>query len=173
MRSLLRSCNPGKASSQPCGSGTASQRQCACALSSMRRISPHGHRLLACRPRRPMRCLPCSRERPCLMKSGTSWVRLFTTHPSVRCAQTDIVACSPGDKSTDMSWYTKRATLGAVYSATELFMITDTSPEFADTWAFLDRRIADVMQMGKSIGQMTEAASAWLANSRVTKTTTK
>jgi hypothetical protein len=29
-----------------------------------------------------------------------------------------------GDTSTDMTWYTKRATLGAVYSTTELFMIT-------------------------------------------------
>ncbi len=31
-----------------------------------------------------------------------------------------------GDTSSDISWYTKRATLGAVYSATEVFMITGT-----------------------------------------------
>jgi ubiquinone biosynthesis protein COQ9 len=41
-----------------------------------------------------------------------------------RAALFDEVGHFMGDTSTDMSWYTKRATLGAVYSATELFMIT-------------------------------------------------
>ena len=31
--------------------------------------------------------------------------------------------------------------LGAVYTSTELFMMTDSSPGCADTWAFLDRRL--------------------------------
>ena len=29
-----------------------------------------------------------------------------------------------GDTSTDVNWYTKRAVVGAVYAATELYMIT-------------------------------------------------
>ena len=55
-----------------------------------------------------------------------------------------------GDQSTDFNWYTKRATLAAVYSATLLFWLGDASEDGADTWAFLDRRIADVMQIEKA-----------------------
>ena len=33
-----------------------------------------------------------------------------------------------GDTSVDASWYTKRAALGALYSATEVYMLTDFSP---------------------------------------------
>lgn len=29
-------------------------------------------------------------------------------------------------------------------------MLTDTSPGFADTWAALDRRLAEVLQLGKA-----------------------
>jgi len=46
-----------------------------------------------------------------------------------------------GDTATDSAWYTKRASLAAVYLATELYMITDKSHGFQDTWAFLDRRM--------------------------------
>lgn len=38
----------------------------------------------------------------------------------------------------------------------------DVSPGFVDTWAFLDRRIADVMSAGKAVGELTQAASTWL-----------
>lgn len=43
-----------------------------------------------------------------------------------RCVRTGVKAeCfAPGDKSSDLSWYSKRATLGAVYTAVELFMLT-------------------------------------------------
>lgn len=33
-----------------------------------------------------------------------------------------------GDLSTDMDWYAKRAFLGAIYTATELYMLTDFTP---------------------------------------------
>lgn len=55
-----------------------------------------------------------------------------------------------GDSSTDVNWYTKRATLSAVYSSTLLFWLGDDSEGYGDTWAFLDRRIADVMQIEKA-----------------------
>ena len=51
-----------------------------------------------------------------------------------------------GDISTDANWYTKRGTLSAVYSSTILFWLGDESEDYADTWAFLDRRIENVMQ---------------------------
>jgi ubiquinone biosynthesis protein COQ9 len=54
-----------------------------------------------------------------------------------------------GDASDDYNWYTKRATLSGVYGATVLYWLGDESPENRDTWAFLDRRIEDVMRIEK------------------------
>lgn len=52
-----------------------------------------------------------------------------------------------GDTSNDVNWYTKRATLSGVYSATVLFWLGDDSENNSATWAFLDRRIENVMQI--------------------------
>lgn len=52
-----------------------------------------------------------------------------------------------GDRATDFSFYTKRGTLAGVYSTTLLFWLDDRSEDSAETWAFLDRRIADVMRI--------------------------
>lgn len=52
-----------------------------------------------------------------------------------------------GDSSDDLNWYTKRATLYGVYSATVLYWLGDESPDNQRTWRFLDRRIDDVMQI--------------------------
>jgi len=54
-----------------------------------------------------------------------------------------------GDTSEDVNWYTKRATLSGVYSSTVLYWLGDDSPGHERTWAFLDRRIDDVMQIEK------------------------
>lgn len=56
----------------------------------------------------------------------------------------DAVWALAGDRSHDFSWYTRRATLGAVYTATTLFWLDDESGDLADTRAFLRRRLADV-----------------------------
>ena len=37
-----------------------------------------------------------------------------------------------------------------MYAATELFMITDYSPGYADTWKSLDRRLEDVKRFGSA-----------------------
>ena len=54
-----------------------------------------------------------------------------------------------GDTSTDYNFYTKRATLSAVYSATLLAFLSDNSPDMAKTEAFLDRRLADIAKLPK------------------------
>ena len=54
-----------------------------------------------------------------------------------------------GDTSTDYNFYTKRATLSAVYSATLLAFLSDNSADMAKTEAFLDRRLADVARLPK------------------------
>ena len=61
----------------------------------------------------------------------------------------DAIWNALGDTATDYNWYTKRATLGGVYSATTLFWLGDSSEDHASTWAFLDRRIDDIMQIEK------------------------
>jgi ubiquinone biosynthesis protein COQ9 len=62
----------------------------------------------------------------------------------------DAIWAALGDTSRDLNWYSKRATLSAVYAATVLFWLGDTSEGDADTWAFLDRRIDNVMQIEKA-----------------------
>lgn len=61
----------------------------------------------------------------------------------------DTVWTGLGDPSDDLNWYTKRSILAGVYSATVLYWLGDTSHEDEATWAFLDRRIANVMQIEK------------------------
>jgi ubiquinone biosynthesis protein COQ9 len=54
-----------------------------------------------------------------------------------------------GDKATDYNHYTKRTLLAAVYGSTISVFLDDDSDNFADTRAFLDRRIENVMQFEK------------------------
>lgn len=54
-----------------------------------------------------------------------------------------------GDTATDFNHYTKRMTLSAVYLSTLTVFVNDNSEDFADTRAFLDRRIDNVMQFEK------------------------
>ena len=61
----------------------------------------------------------------------------------------DAIWNALGDTSTDYNWYTKRATLSGVYSSTVIFWLGDTSEGHAATWAFLERRIDNVMQIEK------------------------
>lgn len=72
----------------------------------------------------------------------------------------DAVWALAGDRSHDFSWYTRRATLGAVYSATVLFWLEDESEDGAETRAFLRRRLGDV---GRVIGAR-KRLTGWLAS---------
>jgi ubiquinone biosynthesis protein COQ9 len=61
----------------------------------------------------------------------------------------DLMWRIAGDTSTDFNHYTKRMTLGAVYGSTLLVWLDDQSEGHADTAAFLDPRIDDVMKFEK------------------------
>ena len=61
----------------------------------------------------------------------------------------DLMWRIAGDTCTDFNHYTKRLTLGAVYGSTLVAWLDDQSEGFADTAAFLDRRIDEVMQFEK------------------------
>lgn len=70
----------------------------------------------------------------------------------------DAIWTSLGDSSEDINWYTKRTTLSGVYAATVLYWLGDDSEGHADTWAFLDRRIENVMQFEKAKGAFQKSA---------------
>ena len=70
---------------------------------------------------------------------------------------TDAMWRAAGDTATDLNHYTKRATLSGVYSSTLLYWLQDDSEDFADTRAFLDRRIDNVMQFEKTKAELKKA----------------
>lgn len=58
----------------------------------------------------------------------------------------DVMWRLAGDTATDYNHYSKRAILGAVYASTLAVFLNDESEDFADTRAFLARRIDGVMR---------------------------
>lgn len=99
------------------------------------------------------------------------WFRLETTGPAREAARkalailamphnvpqalrigwrsADLMWRLAGDSATDFNHYTKRLTLSGVYTATLLAWLDDQSEGWADTAAFLDRRLAGVMRFEK------------------------
>lgn len=61
----------------------------------------------------------------------------------------DAIWHAAGDRSADFSWYSKRAILAAIYTATLLFWLRDTSDDDTDTLAFLDRRLAGLGRLAR------------------------
>jgi ubiquinone biosynthesis protein COQ9 len=62
----------------------------------------------------------------------------------------DLMWRAIGDTSTDFNYYSKRAILAGVLSSAILYWLADLSEDYEDTWAFLDRRIEDVMKIEKA-----------------------
>lgn len=61
----------------------------------------------------------------------------------------DAIWRAAGDRSSDFSWYTKRAILAGVYGATFAYWLTDSSDGNSATWTFLGHRIDDAMSIEK------------------------
>jgi ubiquinone biosynthesis protein COQ9 len=58
----------------------------------------------------------------------------------------DTIWTALGDESRDFAWYSKRATLSAVYSSALLYWLGDETPGASATREFVARRIDNVMQ---------------------------
>jgi ubiquinone biosynthesis protein COQ9 len=69
----------------------------------------------------------------------------------------DLIWETAGDRATDASYYSKRALLGAVWTSTFLFWLDDRSEGLAETWAFLERRLDNVMRFGQVRARMADA----------------
>jgi ubiquinone biosynthesis protein COQ9 len=67
----------------------------------------------------------------------------------------DAMWRAAGDTAMDYNHYTKRAILGSVYGATLLTFVNDDSEDWADTRAFLARRIEGIMAFEKTKAKLT------------------
>jgi len=69
----------------------------------------------------------------------------------------DAIWYAAGDRAVDISYYSKRASLAAVYGVTLLYWLDDDSPDGRDTWAFLDRRLAGLGRLPRLRGRIEQA----------------
>ena len=75
-----------------------------------------------------------------------------------------------GDPNEGLSYYSRRVTLGGVLVATFLFWLEDQSEGCAESWAFLDRRIDDVMRLGRARATLEGWADRLLGRRRLAAT---
>lgn len=66
----------------------------------------------------------------------------------------DAIWHAVGDTATDFSFYTKRASLAPIYAATVLYWLDDRSEGAAETWAFLERRLDDLLSLPRLWGAL-------------------
>lgn len=59
----------------------------------------------------------------------------------------DAMWHAAGDSSADFSWYTRRATLAAIYASTIAWWLRDEDPSIFGAMEFLDRRLADLKRL--------------------------
>jgi ubiquinone biosynthesis protein COQ9 len=71
-----------------------------------------------------------------------------------------------GDTATDYNHYTKRAILGTVYTATIAVFLADDSEGWADTRAFLSRRIDGILRFEKAKAKLLTPAEHRFSMSR-------
>nr|WP_321983085.1 COQ9 family protein [uncultured Lichenicoccus sp.] len=121
-----------------------------------RRMEAAAHAIAEARPSRRVRALILLRlEQSALERDAIRRGLSVLALPGNRLASlraiartVDAIWHAAGDVSVDASWYSKRAILAAVYSATLLFWLRDSSGGTA-TEAFLDRRLAGVARIGR------------------------
>jgi ubiquinone biosynthesis protein COQ9 len=68
----------------------------------------------------------------------------------------DCIWRAIGDSAANLSFYTKRAMLAAVYSASVLYWLDDRSDAADETWQFVERRLDDVLQMPTLFNRLSE-----------------
>jgi len=81
------------------------------------------------------------------------------THTTV-----DNIWYMAGDRAADFNYYTKRGLLGSVYAATVLYWLDDESENNQDTWAFLAKRIDDVLKIPPMKAKLENAIEGFLKN---------
>ncbi len=79
------------------------------------------------------------------------WMRPLRKYEGIKLVwkTADCIWQWAGDTSTDYNRYTKRGLLSAVITSTTFYWLNDESDGHQDTVAFLERRINNVMSIGK------------------------
>ena len=72
----------------------------------------------------------------------------------------DAIWLAAGDRSDDLSRYTRRATLAAIYGATLAYWLRDGSEDIGPALDFLDRRLADLARVTRCRKRVTERRAA-------------
>jgi ubiquinone biosynthesis protein COQ9 len=57
-----------------------------------------------------------------------------------------------GDTSSEMDWYGVRAKVISIFVASELFMLTDKTPDYRETMDFVDRRVGQLKDFEEGKG---------------------
>jgi len=83
------------------------------------------------------------------------------TSMSLKCTYNTVseIWYGIGDQSADFNFYSKRALLAPVLGSTTLYWLADEGDgegDFPETWAFLDRRIADVLNLFQARSKLTK-----------------
>jgi len=81
------------------------------------------------------------------LRAATALLALPWNIPvGLRCTANTASAIwyAAGDSSSDFSWYTRRATVAAIYAATLAYWLRPAGPELEEVLEFLDRRLADL-----------------------------
>ena len=66
----------------------------------------------------------------------------------------DAIWRAAGDTSTDYNFYTKRGLLTGVVVATTAYWLRDRSDAHEASWRFLERRLDEVLRVGKRLAQL-------------------
>jgi ubiquinone biosynthesis protein COQ9 len=87
------------------------------------------------------------------------WMRPFRKIQGAKLVwkTADVIWQWAGDTATDYNRYTKRGLLSGVLTATAFFWLNDNSPGRKESWAFLERRIDNVLSVGKIVGRFKTA----------------
>lgn len=93
----------------------------------------------------------------------------FLLSASLTYRTVDSIWYFAGDNSTDFNFYTKRGLLAGVYTSTILYWLADQSEDSTNTWAFLDRRISEVLKIFSLPRAIKKQASSTLSRFKRTR----
>ncbi len=88
--------------------------------------------------------------------SSSYWAHPFRKFQAMKIIwrTADVIWEKAGDTAKDYNHYTKRGLLSGVIISTTLVWLSDESENHADSYAFLHRRIENVLQFGKVVSKI-------------------
>ncbi|MFZ4762032.1 MAG: COQ9 family protein [Alphaproteobacteria bacterium] len=89
------------------------------------------------------------------LKNWAAYLAFYPHHYMAAFWQmADSVWKLAGDQSQDSNYYSKRSLLAGVMASSFLVWLDDQSPNYEKTLAFTDRRLSEILRVGKNIGSL-------------------